>query len=63
MIRKNKQEWEQQLREVALEMYKALGSAVWVLDNRHNKNLPEWEEYAAVAEAEARAVLAKVDSH
>lgn len=28
---------------------KALGSCVWVLNNRHNKDEPEWDALAAAA--------------
>lgn len=36
-----------------------VGSALWVLNNRHNKNDPKWEEYAAAAEKDCRAAIAK----
>lgn len=35
----------------------ALGSCLWVLNNRHNAGTPQFEEYAQAAEADARAAL------
>ncbi len=43
----------------APEMLKACGSAVWLLNNRHNKDAAQWEQYAKAAEEDLQAAIAK----
>ena len=45
-------------RALVEERTKGCGSGMWVIQNRHNKLLPEWEEYAKAAEDDIRAALA-----
>ena len=39
-------------KELINELMLALGSANWVLSNRHNKDYPEWEMYAQNADTD-----------
>ena len=45
---------------ILLEAEKAIGSANFVIINRHNKLTPEWEEYAKSAEEDIRKGLAAI---
>ena len=47
------------LFKAAPDLLAACGSAVWVLNNRHNKNSQQWEDYAQAAEDDLRAAIAK----
>ena len=51
----------QHLRAVNAKLLAAVGSSLWVLNNRHNKNDPAWEEFAVAAEKDCRRALAKVE--
>ena len=37
-------------KELINELLLGLGSANWVISNRHNKDLPQWETYAKDAD-------------
>jgi len=41
------------------DLLAAVGSAIWVLNNRHNKDKPEWEGFAVAAEEDCCRALAK----
>ena len=41
------------------DLLEACGSAVWLLNNRHNKDSAQWERYAQAAEEDLLAAIAK----
>ena len=47
------------LLAAAFGLFAACGSAIWVLNNRHNKDSHQWEVYARAAEDDLRAAIAK----
>ena len=39
------------------ELVKACGSAIWLLENRHNKDVAQWERYAQATMDDLRRAL------
>lgn len=50
------------LEWLARELTKGCGSGMWVIQNRHNKLLPQWEACATSAEADIRHALALTEA-
>ena len=46
------------VQTAAPDLLAACGSALWVLNNRHNKDAAQWERYAQAAEKDLRAAIA-----
>jgi hypothetical protein len=49
-------DWEDLIANVP-ELARACGSALWVLENRHNKDSVKWDEYARATMEDLRKAL------